>query len=196
MLPQVFHLTRTDILMLLHGGWDGRGARELARDREQQRTSWLSEPPPADVIIQGGERAAQADPLAILPAFDEGCWRGIGVASGRATGVARVVRHPHEGARLGHGEVLVAPSTDPGWTPLFLKACAIVMETGGYLSHGAIVAREYGIPAVVNIPRLLHLVRDGDRLHVDGDAGRVAPVSGRSPPFAGTTPLLSVRSTG
>lgn len=47
---------------------------------------------------------------------------------------------------------MVAPSTDPGWTPLFLKAGAVVMETGGFLSHGAIVAREYGIPAVVNIP--------------------------------------------
>ncbi len=193
---QVFHLARADLLMLLHGGWDGRGARELARDREQQRASWLSEPPPADVIIQGGERAAQADPLAIPPAFDEGCWRGIGVASGRATGPARVVRHPLEGAKLGHGEVLVAPSTDPGWTPLFLRASAIVMETGGYLSHGAIVAREYGIPAVVNIPGLLQHVRDGDRLHVDGDAGRVAPVSGGSAPSAGTTPLLSVYSTG
>ena len=50
------------------------------------------------------------------------------------------------------GEILITPSTDPGWTPLFLRAAAVVMEVGGYLSHGAIVAREYGLPAVVNIP--------------------------------------------
>ena len=69
--------------------------------------------------------------------------------------------------------MLVAPSTDPGWTPLFLRASAVVMEVGGYLSHGAIVAREYGIPAVVNIPGLLTAIHDGDRLVVDGDRGRV-----------------------
>jgi pyruvate,water dikinase len=69
--------------------------------------------------------------------------------------------------------VLVAPSTDPGWTPLFLRASALVLEVGGYLSHGAIVAREYGLPAVANVPGVLAAVHDGQRLTVDGDAGRV-----------------------
>lgn len=64
----------------------------------------------------------------------------------------RILRHPNEGHRLGHGEILVAPSTDPGWTPLFMRAAAVVMEVGGFHSHGAIVAREFGIPAVANIP--------------------------------------------
>jgi pyruvate,water dikinase len=71
------------------------------------------------------------------------------------------------------GEILVAPSTDPGWTPLFLRASAIVMASGGYLSHGAIVAREYGIPAVVNLPGILEDLKSGDMLVVDGDAGKV-----------------------
>jgi pyruvate,water dikinase len=74
---------------------------------------------------------------------------------------------------LQKGEVLVAPTTDPGWTPLFLRAAGLVMETGGYLSHGAIVAREYGIPAVANLPGVLDAVGDGDWLIVDGDHGRV-----------------------
>ncbi len=65
------------------------------------------------------------------------------------------------------------PSTDPAWTPLFLNAAAIVMETGGQLSHGAIVAREYGIPAVVNIPGLFTAIDDGERIVVDGDRGVV-----------------------
>jgi pyruvate,water dikinase len=79
-------------------------------------------------------------------AADGQVWRGIGVSSGRVTAVARAIRHPDEGTRLDHGEILLAPSTDPGWTPLFLRASAMVMETGGYLSHGVIVAREYGLP--------------------------------------------------
>ena len=71
------------------------------------------------------------------------------------------------------GAILVAPSTDPSWTPVFLKASALVMETGGYMSHGAIVAREFGIPAVVNLPGILEEVRSGDSLEVDGNRGVV-----------------------
>ena len=98
---------------------------------------------------------------------------GIGVAAGRASGRARLIRHPGENTRLQAGDVLVAPSTDPGWTPLFLRANALVMEVGGYLSHGAIVAREYGIPAVVNVPGVMKALKDGEHLTVDGDEGKV-----------------------
>ena len=98
---------------------------------------------------------------------------GIAASPGHARAVARVLMHPGEGGRLQPGEILVAPSTDPGWTPLFLRASALVAEVGGYLSHGAIVAREYGLPAVVNIPGLLDVVRDGEVLEVDGDVGKV-----------------------
>ena len=73
---------------------------------------------------------------------------GLGVAAGKASGAAKLIYHPDEGEKLQVGDVLVAPSTDPGWTPLFLRASAIVLGAGGSLSHGAIVAREYGIPAV------------------------------------------------
>lgn len=103
-------------------------------------------------------------------------WRSLGVTSGRATAVARSIRHPCEGTRLGVGDILVAPSTDPGWTPLFIRASAVVMETGGYLSHGAIVAREYGLPAVVNIPDIPSHIGDGETLTVDGDAATVERV--------------------
>ena len=96
---------------------------------------------------------------------------GVGVAAGRTSGRARIVRHPENGHRLERGEILIAPSTDPGWTPLFLRAAGVIMEVGGYLSHGAIVAREYGIPAVVNVPGLLGTVKDGQNVTVDGDSG-------------------------
>jgi pyruvate,water dikinase len=98
---------------------------------------------------------------------------GLPSSPGRVTGIARVLYSPQEGARLQPGEILVAPSTDPGWTPLFLLASGLVMETGGYLSHGAIVAREYGIPAVLNIPLATQRIPDGSSILLDGAQGVV-----------------------
>ena len=74
---------------------------------------------------------------------------------------------------LNRGEVLVAPSTDPGWTPLFLTATGLVMEMGGTMSHGAVVAREYGIPAVVGVPGATERITTGQRITIDGSAGTV-----------------------
>ena len=85
---------------------------------------------------------------------------------------------PDEGARLTRGDVLVVASTDPAWTPLFLKAGALVMETGGFMSHGAIVAREFGIPAVVNLPGILNEITDGEQIEVDGWQGTVTRLDG------------------
>jgi phosphohistidine swiveling domain-containing protein len=169
---QAFHLSQADVLALLRGYWDGRGAGALTQDRGERREAWLKRRP-ADVIIEETEAHDPTPLQAPLVAPGGPVWSGIGVSSGRATAVARVILHPAEGARLGHGEILVAPSTDPGWTPLFLRASAVVMETGGYLSHGAIVAREYGLPAVVNIPGIVDLIVDGETLTVDGDAATV-----------------------
>jgi pyruvate,water dikinase len=98
--------------------------------------------------------------------------RGSPASPGVVTGTARVIRSP-QGARLEPGEILVAPSTDPGWTPLFLTAGALVMEMGGMLSHGAVVAREYGIPAVVGVAGATDRIETGQRVTVDGSAGTV-----------------------
>jgi rifampicin phosphotransferase len=98
--------------------------------------------------------------------------KGIPASPGRVTGAARVILDPHA-ARLSQGEILVAPSTDPGWTPLFLTTGGLVMETGGAMSHGAIVAREYGIPAVVGALGATEQIRTGQRITVDGTAGTV-----------------------
>ena len=89
------------------------------------------------------------------------------------TGKARVILDPVS-AQLEPGEILVAPSTDPGWTPLFMTAGALVMEMGGPISHGAVVAREYGIPAVVGVPDATTRIKTGDTLSVDGAAGTIA----------------------
>jgi rifampicin phosphotransferase len=103
----------------------------------------------------------------------DGAIRGTPASPGIARGPAHVIRSP-VGARLEPGEVLVAPSTDPGWTPLFLTAGALVMEMGGMMSHGAVVAREYGIPAVVGVPDATGRIATGDDVTVDGSAGTVA----------------------
>ena len=77
------------------------------------------------------------------------------------------------GARLTPGEILVCPATDPGWTPLFLAAGGLVMEVGGLMTHGAVVAREYGIPAVVGVHEVTTRLRSGQRVRVDGSTGRI-----------------------
>ncbi len=108
-----------------------------------------------------------------LPVATDGGIRGTPASPGIARGIARVILSP-VGARLEPGEVLVAPSTDPGWTPLFLTAGALVMEMGGMMSHGAVVAREYGIPAVVGVPDATGRIATGEHVTVDGSAGTVA----------------------
>jgi rifampicin phosphotransferase len=97
---------------------------------------------------------------------------GTPASAGRVTGPARVILDP-EGARIDPGEILVAPSTDPGWTPLFLTAGGLVMEMGGAMSHGAVVAREYGIPAVVGVAHATASIVTGQIITVDGNAGTV-----------------------
>ncbi len=77
------------------------------------------------------------------------------------------------GARLSQGEILVAPSTAPSWTPLFLTAGGLVMEMGGVMSHGAVVAREYGIPAIVGVPEATEHITTGQQITVDGSAGTI-----------------------
>lgn len=170
---QAFHLSKADLLSHLRGYWNGHSAAVLTADRIAQREAWLQLKPP-DVVIEGDGIDRLLPAHAPAAGCDDQVWHGIGVSSGRVTAVARVIHHPDEGRRLGHGEILLAPSTDPGWTPLFVRASAVVMETGGYLSHGAIVAREYGLPAVVNLPGILDHVKDGEQLTVDGDAATVS----------------------
>lgn len=172
----VFHLTAAELFALADGRLaPAAGARRAALRREQLE-AWAATPD-HDVIVeppQGGwiEPAAEVQaPRSEEPA--SGVWRGTPAAAGRARGPAFVARTPGEGLAMPAGGILVAPSTDPAWTPLFLRAGALVMEAGGYLSHGAIVAREFGIPAIVNVQGILDHVVTGDTLEVDAANGTV-----------------------
>ena len=97
---------------------------------------------------------------------------GSPVSPGVVEGIVRVVFHPHE-TRLAPGEILVCPGTDPAWTPLFLTAGGLVTEVGGMMTHGSVVAREYGIPAVVGVHQATTRLKDGQRIRVDGTAGKI-----------------------
>jgi pyruvate,water dikinase len=177
----VFHLTAAELFALAEGRLAPAAAAPRAALRRAQLDAWAATPD-RDVIVehaQDGGPAPSAARAARMAGEDApGTWRGTPAAGGRAQGAAFVARTPDEGLAMPAGGILVAPSTDPAWTPLFLRAGALVMEAGGYLSHGAIVAREFGIPAVVNVQGILEHVATGDMLDVDASRGTVR----RQPP--------------
>ena len=107
----------------------------------------------------------------------EGVLAGSPVSPGMVEGLVRVVLDPHQ-APLEPGEILVCPGTDPAWTPLFLVAGGLVMEVGGLMTHGSVVAREYGIPAVVGVTQATERLQTGQRVRVDGTAGQVMILDG------------------
>ncbi len=99
--------------------------------------------------------------------------KGVGASLGTVRAPARVLAGPEDFASMRAGEVLVARMTTPAWTPLFAMAAAVVTDVGGPLSHSSIVAREYGIPAVLGTGVATRRIRTGDMVTVDGDAGTV-----------------------
>jgi pyruvate,water dikinase len=152
---------------------EGRSGEELRRLVAERRREYTHE-----LRRQQSPRILTSDGLAIYgqaQTLGAGALAGVGVSPGVVQGRARIIRDPH-GAQLAPGDILVAPSTDPAWTPLFLAAGGLVMEAGGMLSHGSVVAREYGIPAVVGVGQATSTLRDGQLIRVDGTSGVVEPI--------------------
>ncbi|XVH33182.1 PEP/pyruvate-binding domain-containing protein (plasmid) [Haloferacaceae archaeon DSL9] len=152
----------------LFGALDGKRVDVdiAARRREHKRYVAFDAPP---VLTSEGEAIRGHTDREVA---SEGVLVGTGVSSGVVEGVARVIRDPTV-ATVEQGEILVAPSTDPGWTPLFLNAVGLVSEVGGAVSHGALVAREYGLPAVVSVPEATKRIQTGQRIRIDGTRGTV-----------------------
>ncbi|MGH9026148.1 MAG: PEP/pyruvate-binding domain-containing protein [Acidimicrobiia bacterium] len=136
------------------------------RDRRARALAAMRAAPPLPPIMRDGHALE-------LAAEGEGDLRGWGASPGRYQGKVRVARTTAEARDLQSGEILVAPATDPSWTPLFLLAGAVVVERGGTLSHAAIVARELGLPAVLNARKATERLRTGDTVEVDGSEGVV-----------------------
>ena len=99
--------------------------------------------------------------------------RGFPVSSGRVTAPASVILSPADFAKMEPGTILVCPTTTPAWTPLFAQARGLVTDIGGILAHGSIVAREFGIPAVMGTGNATQRIADGQVITVDGSAGTV-----------------------
>ncbi|WP_115787132.1 PEP/pyruvate-binding domain-containing protein [Arthrobacter silvisoli] len=159
-----------------HRALDGADLRGLVAERREAYNLELRRRHVPRVLLSDGTEpeAVAARGADASAASADGALAGSPASAGTVTAVARVILDP-VGARLEPGEILVAPSTDPGWTPLFLTAGGLVMEMGGANSHGAVVAREYGIPAVVGVPDATSRIRSGQTITVDGAAGTVVP---------------------
>jgi pyruvate,water dikinase len=178
-----FFLTFADFWAWAAGYWNGEGAQSLVAERKRQLAAWQSQPDPADVILEKAESLEVVRPTA--RPLQGNRLQGSGVSPGQAHGAASKLQSPSDAAHLKNGDILVARFTDPSWTPLFLRASGIVVEFGGYLSHGAIVAREFGLPAVVNIPGCFDAIPDQAQLFVDGSRG-VVEIGSAQPSTDGT----------
>jgi len=180
----IFQLGANEVEQLLHGRLlYPETMPALIRARREAGEKAMADPRslPSLFVLGEGDQYEEPDEAGGAASLSkERAWQGVGVSSGTATGTVRVMIDPVEQAgQLRSGDVLVARATDPGWTPLFLIAGAAVVERGGMLSHAAIVAREVGIPVVVEVARATSALRDGDRVRVNGSTGLVEIIGGR-----------------
>jgi pyruvate,water dikinase len=159
----IAYLTWEEVQGLAQGTLSPEPAAGWVERRRAQRETDAADLPP--VFLRGDVGVADAASGARL--------QGLGISPGRASGRVRILRSPAEAHRLGFGEILVTHAVDPGWTPLFGNAGAVVLEMGSRLSHGAVVAREYRVPAVVNIDGVTRRLVDGQEVTVDGTRGIV-----------------------
>ena len=120
-----------------------------------------------DELLRQSAPAAAADPDTLT---------GLCVSPGSVEADVVVMRDPGEFASMKRGAILVAPATDPSWTPLFTLASGVIVEVGGMLSHASTIAREYGLPALANVKDATRILRTGDRVRLDASRGRVGRI--------------------
>ncbi len=156
----IFYLTREDI----------RSNHDLKPIAEQKKADYyrdLNRPAPR-VLNSTGESV-----YAVVDRVADNAYRGIAVSPGVYEGRVKILADPAEGDKLESGDILVTVATNPAWTPLFLRIGALVMETGGTMSHGSIVSREYGLPAVAGVANITTEIEDGQKIRVNGETGIV-----------------------
>jgi pyruvate,water dikinase len=159
-----FFLTVDELHQVLRGELLRVGVRVQQRRMQYERDRALPDPP--DTFV------GYPPPIGPPPS-DARRLSGLAASAGVGQGAVRVLREARDAVSFQPGEVLVAPVADVGWSPLFLTAAAVVTDLGGPLSHASIVLREYGVPAVVNVKDATSILRDGERVRVDGYAGEV-----------------------
>jgi len=145
-------------------GTVNRRAAQLAAERALQMPLFMRERDLAELLQRPETRASGAS------------LTGFCVSPGQVEGEVVVMRDPSEFARMKHGAILVAPATDPSWTPLFTMASGVIVEVGGMLSHASTIAREYGLPALANVKDATRILQTGARVRLDASGGRVIPL--------------------
>jgi pyruvate,water dikinase len=158
----------------LLGRLSPESVREVVRSRraEQERQREL----PMPNLLRESE-IARVSLRAPGATREAGEFQGMPVGPGRVEGRVVVLESPDQIDRVIHGDILVTPTLDPSWIPLFTVAAGLVVEMGGTLSHGSIIAREYGLPAVVNIPGITRILQTGNRVMLDGSTGKLRRLS-------------------
>jgi phosphohistidine swiveling domain-containing protein len=170
-VEDIFFLLYDEVAPAIHGEISENDAKKKIKERKVVYENLKGYFPP--VLF---ERPFELEPIIEQEAVAEATYEGQGISPGSASGPARVVRSVEEALEidLKPGEILVAPFTDAPWTPLFIPAAGVVVETGGVLSHAATVAREYGIPAVSNVRGAASgLIVNGAIISLDGASGEV-----------------------
>ncbi|PRX42614.1 phosphoenolpyruvate synthase [Planifilum fimeticola] len=169
----VYYLTLEELISLLESRLNKDEARKRICSRKASEEIYRKLYPPLVITSEGETFSADF----VSDKAPPGALTGIPASSGVAEGYVRVVCRLEDG-KLNKGEILVAPYTDPGWTPLFHSAKALVTEVGGMMTHGSVVAREYGIPAVVSVKDATRILKDGQYVRVDGTNGYVEILEG------------------
>jgi rifampicin phosphotransferase len=167
----LYHLTRDEVLAVCRGE-SGAEIPKLLEGRRREQ-AWC-EAVVLHKVFDGAVRCMDADQETTAA---DGALRGITICGGFVEGPARVLLDLHDCETLAAGEIMVAPVTDLAWTPHFLRASGLVVEIGGLLSHGSIVAREYGLPAVMGVADATRRIRTGDWIRLDANRGLVEVVS-------------------
>ena len=175
----VFYLYMDEIRSTISG--QGSDVKALVNRRQDERAYWSQITPPSSIGVPPSQQATQQLGGRNTRFFGESrlapdqatLFSGTSGSAGVAQGPARVLMNLSEAERVNKGDILIARTTMPPWTPLFAVANAIVVETGGILSHAAVTAREYGIPAVLGIANATRVIRDGQLIEVDGTNGTV-----------------------
>jgi len=165
----IFYLTFGELGVVMR---TSKADESLIRERENAFLAQSALTPPR-VLTSDGEALTGSYRRGDIPA---GALTGLPVSAGIVEGRARVVLELSEAA-LGADDILVTPYTDPSWTPVFVAIKGLVTEVGGLMTHGAVIAREYGLPAVVGVEHATRLIRDGQRIRVHGTEGYVELLS-------------------
>jgi pyruvate,water dikinase len=167
----IFFLEFVEVRRLIAGD-DSRLIKDLDELVESRRSQFVqdSEIIQVPLLVYGD---TPPHPLAPSELYSDQILQGIGASQGQAEGRVKVLRNLQDIPEIDRDTILVVPYTDSGWAPLLLRAGGLIAEAGGRLSHGAIVAREYGIPAVMDVRGATWLLQDGQRVRIDGSRGIV-----------------------